>query len=655
MIGVYCDTVISRLSSVGWSAARAWFCAATIAAGLWPSDGRAIDRLALTIRAVRAATWQADKIQLELALQGDSGRLQIGRLQLPEPIGEVQGLDIACAKLVMTDAGLDCPRANFRVKSKRLDGQQFGGSFYYGQQNDELGFRLADLPLGGTKVTLSAQSRGDTWSFSLQAPALTLNSTDGKLATDKLALRLSGSARRRPDGWGFTLKLAAATGQAYVEPVFMDFVQAPLQFAASGRWQAAQSRLLLEALDFRHDHTLRAQGALSLSLGKARRLESMSLRLHEIVLPRAYAGYLQPFLIGTALDDLETGGRASGNVTYAQGAPQSVKLTLEQLQLDDRKHRFALYGVQGDVHWQSNAAQRSLTKLRWEGGSAWRVDLGTAELSLLTAGRRVSLPAETRLPVLDGHILLRKLELSEIGTAAMRVGFDAVLAPVSMERVCRALEWPVFSGTLSGAIPAVEYHEGKLTAGGTLSAKVFDGSVEVDKLRLEQPFGARPRLAADMKLRRIDLESATSAFSFGRIEGRLDGDVKDLRLLKWQPVAFDGRLYTTPGDDSRHRISQRAIENISDLGGAGAAGVLSRGFLRFFEDFAYDRIALGCRLRDGVCVMSGLEPHRSGGYYIVKGKLVPRIDVIGFAPRVSWDALVRQLKEIRRSEGPVIK
>jgi hypothetical protein len=208
---------------------------------------------------------------------------------------------------------------------------------------------------------------------------------------------------------------------------------------------------------------------------------------------------------------------------------------------------------------------------------------------------------------------------------------------------------------LTGASPTLEYREGNLSVGGTLAANVFDGRVEVDRLRLEQPFGNLPRLSADMKIRRIDLEAATRAFSFGRIEGRLDGDVKNLRLLKWRPVAFDGRLYSSPGDDSRRRISQRAIENISDLGGGGAAGVLSRGFLRFFEDFAYDRIALGCRLQDGVCHMSGLEPHRSGGYYIVKGRLLPRIDVIGFASRVSWDGFVAQLKSATQSEGPVVK
>ena len=80
---------------------------------------------------------------------------------------------------------------------------------------------------------------------------------------------------------------------------------------------------------------------------------------------------------------------------------------------------------------------------------------------------------------------------------------------------------------------------------------------------------------------------------------------------------------TTPGGKSRRRISQQAIENISDLGGAGAGAVLSRGMLRFFESFAYDEIGWSCVLEDEVCRMDGVAPAPGAGYYIVRGKGLP--------------------------------
>jgi hypothetical protein len=94
------------------------------------------------------------------------------------------------------------------------------------------------------------------------------------------------------------------------------------------------------------------------------------------------------------------------------------------------------------------------------------------------------------------------------------------------------------------------------------------------------------------------------------------------------------------------------------VGGGGAAAVLSTGFLRFFEVFAYDRIGLRCRLRDNVCAMSGVGPAKSGpqgtGYYIVKGRGVPRIDVVGYRETVSWPRLVQQLAAITRSSAPIV-
>ena len=149
----------------------------------------------------------------------------------------------------------------------------------------------------------------------------------------------------------------------------------------------------------------------------------------------------------------------------------------------------------------------------------------------------------------------------------------------------------------------------------------------------------------------------TGAFSFGRITGRLSGRVDGLRLFNWSPVAFDARLYTPPDDRSKHRISQRAVENIGSIGGGGAGvtAALSSGFLRFFDDFNYDRLGLSCRLENDVCAMDGVAPAPNGGYYLVKGKGLPRIDVIGSSRRVDWPRLVQQLIAATKSGGPTVQ
>jgi hypothetical protein len=123
----------------------------------------------------------------------------------------------------------------------------------------------------------------------------------------------------------------------------------------------------------------------------------------------------------------------------------------------------------------------------------------------------------------------------------------------------------------------------------------------------------------------------------------------------WKPVAFDAAFSTPPDDDSRHRISQRAVDNISNLGGAGMAGAVSRSFLRFLEDFPYQRLGIRCRLANGVCHMGGVAPAQSG-YYLVQGRwLPPRLDVIGYASEVDWSSLLDRLKGITAGAAPVVR
>ena len=78
----------------------------------------------------------------------------------------------------------------------------------------------------------------------------------------------------------------------------------------------------------------------------------------------------------------------------------------------------------------------------------------------------------------------------------------------------------------------------------------------------------------------------------------------------------------------------------------------------YFEVFAYDRIGLRCVLKNGVCAMSGTGAAKDGpqgrGYYIVKGRGVPRIDVVGYRDTVSWPRLMQQLVAITRSGAPTV-
>jgi hypothetical protein len=119
-------------------------------------------------------------------------------------------------------------------------------------------------------------------------------------------------------------------------------------------------------------------------------------------------------------------------------------------------------------------------------------------------------------------------------------------------------------------------------------------------------------------------------------------------------VAFDLKLANPAGDRSKHRISQRAVENLSQFGGGGGgvASVLQSPFLKIFDDFGYDRLGLSCRLRNDICQMGGVGAV-NGGFYILNGAGIPRIDIIGNNPLVDWPRLLAQITEAVRNPGNI--
>lgn len=160
------------------------------------------------------------------------------------------------------------------------------------------------------------------------------------------------------------------------------------------------------------------------------------------------------------------------------------------------------------------------------------------------------------------------------------------------------------------------------------------------------PMGRAPSLVADLDMRNLDLNLLTGVFSFGNMQGRIDVAVHGLELFDWKPIKFDASVMSSPGNYPR-RISQAAVQNISSLGGSGAAAAIQRSFLHIFEEFGYSKIGWSCSLRNGVCHMGGIaSEHPAQGYVIVKGGGIPAITVIGYNRNVDWWELINRLQRI---------
>jgi hypothetical protein len=211
------------------------------------------------------------------------------------------------------------------------------------------------------------------------------------------------------------------------------------------------------------------------------------------------------------------------------------------------------------------------------------------------------------------------------------------------------------SGVLSASLPGLRVSPGELALDGALVISVFDGNLRAVNLRVIEPFGVAAHLYGDVEARNIDLAQLTHTFAFGSVTGFIDADIHGLELSRWRPARFDAQIRSSPGRYPR-RISQRAVQNISALGGPGAGLAIQRGFLGFFESFGYSEIGLSCRLSNGVCLMGGLPGQTANdGFVIIRGGGIPALNVIGYNRRVDWDELLTRVQRaIDSNVTPII-
>jgi len=166
--------------------------------------------------------------------------------------------------------------------------------------------------------------------------------------------------------------------------------------------------------------------------------------------------------------------------------------------------------------------------------------------------------------------------------------------------------------------------------------------ISLQNLSMERVFGVLPSLAADVRIEDLDLEQLTQTFEFGRIAGRLDGEIRDLRMLDWKPVAFDAWVGTPARQAGSSDISRKAVNHLTTLGGGSATTALTSPLMRMFNSFSYRRLGLGCLLRNNVCQLRGLSDDQAS-VLILEGAGVPKITIRAYNRSVDWPQMVSNL------------
>ncbi|TVP82924.1 MAG: hypothetical protein EA346_01645 [Thioalkalivibrio sp.] len=628
-----------------------------------------------------------------------SFELRADGLRLPEPVGRIRDLHLSCPRVDLTTARLACAQARLSATAPgwHLDAAML--AFDWDRSAGRVHFSLpwpglfqgrgrvagaieaagvrVDLDLAG--IDLHALIRSGLMPAELpvtvesglaalsgqidtrtRVPAVRTNlALSGLTFTDDAGLRageavaVEGSLRHGGDG--SEIQLRFTDGAVFFDPWFLDFAEVgPVDASVSGlRFGPAE-------MGTKDLHAVSAQ----LTLGDHAEVHGADLRYAGGKLEQgdiAWEGHrldvvgewlAQPLLAGTVLGRTRFQGEARGALSVADGRPRAAWAHWQAFGMKDEGGRFALEGSVGQLDWRDDKAGAD-SRIFAAAGEIYGLPVGAFDARLRLEPRGFVLLEPLFIPVLDGGPSVDTLQVT-VGPDGPEVEFDGGLRAMSLELLTEALGWPRFAGKLAGIIPRVFYDTDGLRVDGRLLVQVFDGEAVFSGLRIRDLFGVAPVLEVSADIRRLELELLTRAFDFGRVEGRLSGRVDDLMLVDWQLQRMRLVLNTPLDDPGRRRISQRAVENLTAIGG-GIEGALSMVFLRLFEDFAYRQLGFSCALDGEVCVAAGVADLPDGSFVLVQGGGLPRIEVIGHNRRVDWPELVRRLNAIREGPPPVVQ
>ncbi len=653
-----------------------------------PGSGGA-QSVVLSLGSLDTGVLRIDDLRFALAdLRGGPADLSLARLAVA---GQVwRNLSARCERIDLTREGLACERGEMRLPAADGKGKAQSIPLRFNWRSASGAFDLAVEPAAGEtwRVTGAQTVGGRTvklvidradfgrlkpllplakdWQFGGRVSGeatfergprettvhanLTLDEARfadaaGAHAGEKIAATLKLDARAQGSLWSWQGAVDWPKGDVFWAPFFLASPAAAL--TASGTFDGKQVAVGALRIEGPSLGRIDASGTVDIAAGQ---LKTASFASGMLDLQQLAPSFITPLLESLAGPKLTWTGQARVAGEIRDNALQSATVTLRKVALREAGGHYALDGIDADIPWRDDATTEAQVNV--VRATLGKLPIGPIALPLKLRGQALRL-SQAKIPLLDGEIVLDDVRYTR---GNERSSWRAAIAvtPVSMEKLTEALGWPRMSGIFSASIPGIHQDGSTISLDGALVVQVFDGFASVTDLKLIEPFGRVPRLFADVEVRNFDLEMLTRTFSFGTITGRIDGDLKGLEVAGTRPLRFDARIESSPGD-YRKRISQRAVQNISALGGAGAAAAIQRSVLRVFEEFSYGRLGMTCALRDGICEMGGVEP-APNGYVMVKGAGVPAISVIGYNRRVDWEELLARLKRV--TEGnmkPVVK
>ena len=466
----------------------------------------------------------------------------------------------------------------------------------------------------------------------------------------------------------FTAGLDARTGEALYDRYYLNLGKNPIVTSCNGTYDLQKRRLELTKLRFDLTNILPLEIHGFVKQGQSKANADFTVVLPKVPLKPIFHHFLKepfssekPFLAA-----LDTGGTVSAQfrINGFQDAWQ-VKGRLGWLDgnfsLSEKKIDLEGIHVDMPVWYQTKVAKTPVKTLvgRLDVESITAPLLPKQPLSILldTGPNRISVGSETVIQVPGGDLRLGTVQIDRLFGADLTIQTRLKFDKIKLHPLLSKIWMHHIDGTLTGTLNPVRYENHVVTTQGKLKAEVFGGNIILSDLGASGLFTPAPVFKLNVKWEDLLLSEMTTDTAFGKIEGVLYGQLRDVEMAYGQPQRFNLLLETVKTKGIPQKISVKAVENIAQIGGGQSPFIgLAGAFASFFKTFPYKKIGIKANLENDVFTVNGTI--KEGGIeYMIKRGSFSGVDIINQNPdnRISFKDMLKRIKRIGSKEGPVVK
>jgi hypothetical protein len=499
---------------------------------------------------------------------------------------------------------------------------------------------------------------------------LAFQNKDGSIIGENISIRsaVNGVADSSLSSMRFSADMDADTGEALWGLYYLNLKQNPI--AASLKCGYGIQNKLLEISKLRIDLTgilpLEIRGRLHRATAKTN--ADITVTLPQTPVKPIFHYFLQepyktenPFLA-----NLEAKGAVSATI-HLKEAPNKREVTGRMGWLEGRfswpEKGIDLKGIQLDLPvWYHSPLIKVPDKtlkgrLSIQSATVPFLPEQSLKVALDIGPNQISVLSPTMIKVPGGNLNLGSVHVNHLFGPDLSVQTRLTVEGVQLSPLLSKIWTRPLKGSLSGILDPVRYEHHAISSRGKLTAKAFGGRIIFSGLGASGIFTPAPVFKFNARWADLLLSEMTTGTAFGKIEGVLAGDLRNVEMAYGQPQRFNLLLETVRKKGIPQKISIKAVDNIAQIGGGQSPFIgLAGAFASFFKTFPYEKIGIRASLENDVFTIHGTVKENGVEYFVKRGAF-SGVNIINQNPdnRISFKDMVNRIKRIGAGGGPVVK